>query len=879
MSALASNVSNLFESLASDIEKAGRKKMAVGYLIAAPLRTGAALLNGPVASLLENVRILRQNQAEAIIISLLNSNFDPTLELLVYDLLSHAGMFSRIRELQHLSGQIDELNTAIENFQIPVDAHSDLFAEYAYFGISFFQQLQDTLNAAQDRWDQLGIHAGTVDAVLAYLEDRHQWFLTNHPTEIGMTTQPIFTGFETVINPDVPGGIENGRCIYVVYMHTNYGFRRYSIDFCNGIDCPRNPSAAPPCPAGNPVCDCPALPILPAPSPSPLTNQSILQRHRDRLFALRIREANHTVRVVAPTVISPLVINLEGTGIHTLPVTHGVRFDHEATGYRTATGWVAPTTALLVHPNADGQVLTGRELFGNNTLLRAPTAANGFIALRQLSITDDGLFDTRSPYWHQLYLWFDVDSSGVARPEHLIPLRQSGIQSINLNYVNSDFVDPYGNEFKQKSTATMVDGRVVDIVDVWFLVDHSDREPRETITISPEVAALPQIRGVNRLPSLHQAMMANPQLRILVEQFLAEPTHAIRQQLARQIVFTWTGTTTVIPALDVLTGQLYTGQTGPNVMALLNRTFDGIVDTVYTLLATQSHLYHLYSLISIQPAGNHTYTYDLLPVANHLVQLAESQMYLAAPLLYDFINSAMDLEISDASNFPQFIQYIRTYRNNLAHTVEGMGNANTRFIFGAGTADVISVPNVSRAHIVHAFNGNNTINVLGGTNNRIYSGTGNDTINITRGSSHVQIEGGNNTIRITAGNNTINPGPGTNRIYGGSDSDIYVIGRNFTNNTITANSAPTSVIRDRLIFTDDVHPDEVFLVRRGNNLDVVVAINGNYQTSPNRTTLIDFFCLNQRRVADATFPCGTVIPLGTVRSATFADGQSIPISQ
>ena len=160
-------------------------------------------------------------------------------------------------------------------------------------------------------------------------------------------------------------------------------------------------------------------------------------------------------------------------------------------------------------------------------------------------------------------------------------------------------------------------------------------------------------------------------------------------------------------------------------------------------------------------------------------------------------------------------------------------SASNRVIYGTDDDDVIWVPN-NLGHFVFGF-------------------------------------GGNDIIHAAMGNNTIDPGTGNNRIYGGIGIDTYVIGRGYGRNTITAGNAnsPSSLsARDRLVFSGDIRPDEVFFLRNGHNLEIII-LNGGlpegadrtevFAAATNRVVLVDFFRLLQRRLVSITFPDGTVM--------------------
>jgi len=186
--------------------------------------------------------------------------------------------------------------------------------------------------------------------------------------------------------------------------------------------------------------------------------------HTDSAVNTGITYVRDTTFPLGRVTVSPLAINPTGH-IETVSFRNGVHFDHRGDGMRIKTSWVAPNTALLVRPDANGQVTSGRQLFGDSTLLRnGRNAANGFEALHDL--VGSYIFDRSNPYFHELYLWFDKNTNGIVDEGELMPLYESNIAYFNLDYEESDFIDRNGNFFKQISDATLLDGTVVEFIDI-----------------------------------------------------------------------------------------------------------------------------------------------------------------------------------------------------------------------------------------------------------------------------------------------------------------------------------------------------------------------------------------------------------------------------
>jgi hypothetical protein len=79
----------------------------------------------------------------------------------------------------------------------------------------------------------------------------------------------------------------------------------------------------------------------------------------------------------------PLVLDLNGDGIHTLGLSAWVHFDHDGDGFKELTGWISSGEGVLVlDKNGNGLLDNGSELFGDFTFLPNGTrAGNGFQAL------------------------------------------------------------------------------------------------------------------------------------------------------------------------------------------------------------------------------------------------------------------------------------------------------------------------------------------------------------------------------------------------------------------------------------------------------------------------------------------------------------------
>jgi hypothetical protein len=189
---------------------------------------------------------------------------------------------------------------------------------------------------------------------------------------------------------------------------------------------------------------------------------------------------------VYPCVGSPIVIDTDGKGFHLTPAEDGVFFDIAGDGHPIKMAWTAPgsTNAFLALPK-NGQIASGKELFGNFTPQPPSGHPNGFLALAVYDRPEkggngDGIIDANDAIFSKLVLWVDANHDGIAQPEELHPLPDLGVFSISLHYRESRREDRYGNLFRYKSRINLIDDDEDDsragpvTYDIFFRVDGTD---------------------------------------------------------------------------------------------------------------------------------------------------------------------------------------------------------------------------------------------------------------------------------------------------------------------------------------------------------------------------------------------------------------------
>jgi hypothetical protein len=205
----------------------------------------------------------------------------------------------------------------------------------------------------------------------------------------------------------------------------------------------------------------------------------------------------------------PIVLDLDGDGTESVAISAGAYFDHNADGFAEATGWVGPDDGLLVWDrNEDGEINSGRELFGNQTLLQNnQLAADGFAALAEWDANSDGKIDASDAVWADLKIWVDANGDGVSASDELFSFTDLGIASISLSHTAGSGVDAQGNNLALTGTFTWTDSTTSQVADYLFQRDTTLTIPEEWLSETSEVAALPDVTGFGTVYDLHQAVL------------------------------------------------------------------------------------------------------------------------------------------------------------------------------------------------------------------------------------------------------------------------------------------------------------------------------------------------------------------------------------
>lgn len=263
----------------------------------------------------------------------------------------------------------------------------------------------------------------------------------------------------------------------------------------------------------------------------------------------------------------PLVLDLDGNGITTTGINPAapILFDQDGDGTKTATGWIASGEAIVVCDlNGNGKVDSGRELFGDNTILTqgpraGQTAANGFEALADLDSNLDGKFSSADAAFASVKLWKDLNQNGISETGELFTFADLGVASINTSGTATNINLGGGNTQTHSGSFTKVGGAVgnagtAELAGSLLLANNNFyREFTDDPAITSAAQALPQMQGSGLVRDLRPAMsLGNAQaadLQAKLATFAADTTRTAQMAQLDALVQSWGNTSAMQTSL------------------------------------------------------------------------------------------------------------------------------------------------------------------------------------------------------------------------------------------------------------------------------------------------------------------------------------------
>jgi hypothetical protein len=344
---------------------------------------------------------------------------------------------------------------------------------------------------------------------------------------------------------------------------------------------------------------------------------------------------------------SPLVFDLDGDGIEITQLSDRstALFDLNADGRRTQMAWACADDAFLVlDRNGNGQIDTGKELFGDQTVLaNGKKAADGYAALADLDTNHDGQIDASDARFHDLRLWRDLNQDGISTPQELLTLDQLGITQISLSKTSGTQTLADGTRLDGTASFT-VNGQAHSYTDAWLAENPFRSAFTSSVDASDAIHALPQMQGAGAVRDLQSAASQSTSLQALLQQFQQASTRQDQMALMDPLLQAWASTsdlTTVaewqaaghnvsysfygqdaagndtwkqrLSVLEAFNGENYKtlAKTGTTVIstasarqALLEQSYDALTQGVYGTLVMQTRLKPYVDAIAIHNSAD-----------------------------------------------------------------------------------------------------------------------------------------------------------------------------------------------------------------------------------------------------------------------------------
>ncbi|MGE5236197.1 MAG: hypothetical protein ACM3O7_07605 [Acidobacteriota bacterium] len=175
--------------------------------------------------------------------------------------------------------------------------------------------------------------------------------------------------------------------------------------------------------------------------------------------------------------VRPVVQDGGVDGLNLTGLDDAVPFDLDGNGTVERVTWTmmnADTGFFWVDLNGNGQVDSGRELFGSDTQVSSMLpAGNGFAALAQYDLVrnggnGDGVLSAADAIWPRLQLWVDWNHDGQVEAGEVSTMGDLHIQTIDLTSQPVNLADPRGNYVLSSATVHAEpgyeDGWVLDVL-------------------------------------------------------------------------------------------------------------------------------------------------------------------------------------------------------------------------------------------------------------------------------------------------------------------------------------------------------------------------------------------------------------------------------
>ncbi|MEO5340940.1 MAG: putative Ig domain-containing protein [Magnetococcus sp. MYC-9] len=166
--------------------------------------------------------------------------------------------------------------------------------------------------------------------------------------------------------------------------------------------------------------------------------------------------------------VDPLVLDLDGDGLHLTAPSVGPRFDMNGDGHAEPTGWIGARDGLLVlDQDGDGQIQDIREVVSEWS---AAHVSSSLAALATLDSNRNGWVEADDARFGQLRVWVDQNQDGVSAPTELHTLSQLGMTFLGLQLDPGAATVMQGNRVSGSAQVVYADGHTGSMFEVALAV-------------------------------------------------------------------------------------------------------------------------------------------------------------------------------------------------------------------------------------------------------------------------------------------------------------------------------------------------------------------------------------------------------------------------
>ncbi|WP_377700636.1 calcium-binding protein, partial [Paraburkholderia solisilvae] len=572
---------------------------------------------------------------------------------------------------------------------------------------------------------------------------------------------------------------------------------------------------------------------------------------------------------LALNLVDPLVLDLNGDGIHTIGASASTAyFDFDGQGSRIHTGWISADDGFLVlDRNGNGHIDSGAELFSNFTpLANGALAPNGFDALKEFDVNKDGVIDSKDAIWSSLKVWRDANVDGRSEQGELVSLDALGIVAIRLSRDGTIRTLDDGNVVRATgSFIQIVDGVQVErtMQEVWFGQDTLHQRFDDVVPLREDVTSMAFVQGAGNVRDLWQAASLNTAagaaLRDVLGQLMSARTAEAQHALIEPLLRAWAATSNMATTQTLMASGKRTATGLATDPPWLDRL--SVLEKMSgTMLGARSD-----GLVALSGTRG-DYVKDAWSTLTDSVYVAIAMQSRWKPYL-DAITYTIDANGYPCEKFDGLLAGVMSAEARVgAQEVAVLLAEFTRTFGEAWWHAGFDV----RAQLHDYVEGHQSQDVLRGlAASGVIFGSG--TLAGSAGRDFLLGSIGNDRLEGGEGDDLLDGGAGNDTLVGGRGSDTYVFGRNSGNDTIYEEYDAYGSDTDAVRFDANIHPQDVTVRRDGTSDDLLVTVAGSSNVLRIRNQLTQsgasfVYGVEQFRFADGTVWDKQAVALMTLRS-------------